>query len=293
MAKIGLIDVDGHNFPNLPLMKLSAFHKAQGDTVESWMGLTHYDRVYVSKVFTDTPDIESVIMADEVIHGGTGYGLEAKLPDKVEQICPDYSLYPQHNEAYGFLTRGCPRDCPFCIVTEKEGAVSRHVANLDEFWRGQKIIKLLDPNILACKDREKLLKQLAESKAYVDFTQGVDIRLVKDVIQLLDSIKTKAIHFAWDNPEQDLYPQFAHYIKTAKQNKSRKPSVYVLTNFNSTHEQDLERIYRLRELGYDPYVMIFDKANAPRQTRLLQRWVNNRIIFATVQKFEDYNGSIG
>ena len=138
MAEIGLIDVDSHNFPNLCLMKISAYHKAKGDQVEWWNGLKRYDRVYQSKVFDETysKDNDFVVMADEVIKGGTGYGLDNRLPDEVEHIYPDYSLYGVINTAYGFLTRGCPRDCPFCIVSDKEGKTSYQVAELTEFYRG-------------------------------------------------------------------------------------------------------------------------------------------------------------
>lgn len=286
---IGLIDVDGHNFPNLPLMKLSAWHKAQGDTVEWWNGFVHYDRVYASKVFTFSEDIETVIQADEVIYGGTGYGLDNKLPDEIEHTYPDYSIYPRFKEAYGFLTRGCPRNCGFCIVSEKEGRCSNKVADLTEFWRGQRQIKLLDPNLLACNEHEELLQQLSDSKAWVDFTQGLDIRLVtKDNIALLNQIKVKMIHFAWDNPEQDLTKHFERFNKYTSLDDERKKCVYVLTNYNSTHEQDLYRIYTLRSLGFNPYVMIYEKEKSPRITRRLQRWCNNKWIFRSCDKFEDY-----
>lgn len=294
--KIGLIDVDGHNFPNLPLMKIAAYHKSLGDSVEWWFPLKHYDRVYMSRVFTDeyTQDIDTVIMADEVIKGGTGYDLKNKLPTEIEHICPDYSLYPQYSESYGFLTRGCPRGCKFCIVAEKEGRVSRQVDDLDGFHRGQKIIKLLDPNLLACRDHEKLLQQLIRSGAWVDFTQGMDIRLTtSDNISLLNKVKTKMIHFAWDNPEDDLTDYFIRFNQLTNCKDHRRKCVYVLTNFNSTHEQDLYRINTLRELGYDPYVMIYNKSSAPRQTRLLQRWVNNKIIFNSCCSFSEYDSTMG
>jgi len=155
--KIGLIDVDGHNFPNLPLMKISAFHKSFGDDVEWFFPLNQYDRVYISKVFDFTPDYEMCIQADEIIKGGTGYGLENKLPYEIENIYPDYELYGIKNIAYGFLTRGCPRGCKFCIVGQKEGLKSIQVAELGQFWRGQREIKLLDPNLLACENSINLL----------------------------------------------------------------------------------------------------------------------------------------
>lgn len=171
--QIGLIDVDSHNFPNLCLMKLSAYHKAKGDSVEWWNGLKHYDIVYQSKVFdaTYTPDNEYCINADMVVKGGTGYDLGNKLPDEVEHTSPDYELYGIKDKAYGFLTRGCPRGCPFCIVKQKEGN-THTVADLDEWWRGQKEIILMDSNITASKDCERLFDQLIKSKALINFEGG-------------------------------------------------------------------------------------------------------------------------
>lgn len=305
MSKIGLW-TDSHNFPSLPLMKLSAYHKAMGDEVEMYMPINQYDLVYASKAFSFTDDIDtnSVIQADEVRRGGTGYCINVKngrevfdnsknssLPREIEHIYPDYALYPQYKYAVGFLTRGCPRNCGFCVVGEKEGLCSKQAADLNEFWRGQKEIKLLDPNILACENNESLLKQLAESKARVDFTQGIDIRLTNpDNIELLNKIKVTMLHFAWDNPKQDLTKYFRRFSEHTKIKSDRNKVVYVLTNYNSTLEEDLYRIYKLRELGYSPYVMIYQKENAPKVIRRLQRWVNCRWIFHSVERFEDYKG---
>lgn len=286
--RIGLVDVDGHNFPNLPLMKISQHHKQKGDDVGWWCALERYDIVYKSKVFDFTPDIEYMPMAEQVIEGGTGYGLENNLPDYIEHITPDYSIYPQYSEAYGFLTRGCPRQCEFCIVSKKEGCKSLKVADLSEFYTGQKQIKLLDPNLLACMERERLLGQLANSKAWVDFTQGLDIRFIdKDVTALLLQCKIKNLHFAWDNAKDDLTDRFIAF-KEQSGIDYRKLGVYVLSNFNTTHEEDLYRIETLKRLGYSPYLMVYDKKNAPKQTRELQRYVNNRIIFHTINSFSDY-----
>lgn len=207
-------------------------------------------------------------------------------------IYPDYSIYPEltKDTAYGFLTRGCPRGCKFCIVASKEGRRSYKVANLSEFWNGQKHIKLLDPNILACRDHPDLLQQLIDSKACVDFNQGLDIRLTNERnIDLINRVKVKNIHFAWDNAEDDLRPYFEHYKALAK----HKPNggfgtVYVLTNFGSTMEENLYRIYTLRDIGFDPYVMVYDKPNAPREIKDLQRWCNNRFIYKACKRFEDY-----
>lgn len=295
---IGLIDADSHNFPNLALMKISAYHKNKGDAVEWWDGFSHYDRLYISKVFSDdySPCVLEPCNADEIIKGGTGIDLKNKLSHEVEHQCPDFSLYPELtcDTAYGFLTRGCPNACKFCIVSQKEGRVSRKVADLSEFWGEKKYIKLLDPNLIACRDHERLLEQLALSKAWVDFTQGLDIRLISpDDIALLNKIKTKMLHFAWDDPKADLTPFFQRFAKLSDIKDHRKLGVYVLTNFNSTHEEDLFRVYTLRTLGFDPYVMIYNKNSAPRETRLLQRWCNNKIIFNSQPDFRRYNPKIG
>lgn len=303
--KVGLIDVDSHNYPNLPLMKLSAWHKAQGDTVEWYQPFDHFDVVYKSKVFTDSPDYNEYINADKVLKGGTGYAIhgaggetyckndDPTLPDEVEHIYPDYSLYGITDTAYGFLTRGCPRGCSFCIVGKKEGLRSVKVANLSEFWRGQKNIVLNDPNILACKEWEDLLQQLTDSGAMVDFNQGLDARVLTEAkCHALNKVHIKEIHFAWDRYEDKnlVLPKLKMFAKICrKRPHSHNSIVYVLVNHTSTIEQDLERIYTLRELGYWAYVMIYDKAHADRQHLNLQRWCNNRFIFAVCPRFEDYN----
>lgn len=310
---IGLIDVDGHNFPNLPLMKLSAWHKRQGDSVKWYEPLENgfpnrpLDKVYMSKVFSFTPDYEYYINAKEVIKGGSGYCIELKdgkeiyheeldrqLPVEVEHIYPDYSIYPTltKDTAYGFMSRGCPRNCEFCHVGMKEGIRAYKVAELSEFWRGQKNIVLLDPNSIACLDWKNILQQLIDSSAWVDFSQGVDIRLMTaEKAEMIKRIKTKNIHFAWDRykDKEIVIPRFKMFKQITGWDK-RKLTVYVLTNFNTTIEQDLERIYTLRELGFHPYVMIYDKQHTKSTdtVRQIQRWVNMRAVFESIKRFEDY-----
>lgn len=301
--RVALIDVDGHNFPSLPLMKLSAWHKQQGDAVEWYDPLTAWldppDRVYMSKVFTFTPDYPHPVNAVEIVHGGTGYTYPSggdPLPEKIEHIYPDYSLYPHlcKDTAYGFLTRGCPRGCDFCIVGKKEGCCSRKVADLSEFWAGQKNIVLLDPNMFACQDWRDLSQQLIDSGAWVDFSQGCDIRIMTaEKARYLKGMKIKQIHFAWDRYEDKdkIIPKFEMFKQEVGWDY-RRMSVYVLCGFDTTLQQDLERIYTLRDLGYSPYVMIYDKHKLRRGDELkrLQRWVNSRFAFAAVRKFEDYKG---
>lgn len=327
--KVGLIDVDYNgSFPNIPLMKLSAWHKSQGDNVEWYMPFhDRYDKVYVSKVFSWSEDYTDVINADEIIKGGSGYSIGIRngvefwyretepglyrwqrdniwfmcgLPDHIEHIYPDYSIYPTitKDTAYGFLTRGCPRQCSFCHVAAKEGTRSIKVADLQEFWCGQKNIVLCDPNILACNSRIELLQQLIDSRAYVDFNQGLDARMLnEEVCEMLCRIKIKNIHFAWDRYEDkdvilSKLQLFANYKYTGR-NTNHNAIVYTLVNYDTTIEQDLDRIYTLRDLGYWAYVMIYDKEHCEQTYKHLARWCNNRVIFATCKKFEDYNNKLG
>ena len=302
--KIGLIDIDHHNFPNLAQMKLSAYHKSIGDDVEWCDGLSNYDRVYISKVFTSSTDYIQHLNAEEVIRGGTGYAIhgaggetynkdhDKPLPYEIEHIMPDYSIYSIKDKAYGFLTRGCPRGCNFCIVGKKEGLKSVKVADVEEFWNGQRNIVLLDPNILACRDHESLLDKLAWTSAWIDITQGLDARLLTDAnIEALNNLRMKEVHFAWDRYEDGhfIIPKFERFAQKSRINPHNR-IVYVLTNYDTTHQQDLERIYTLRSIGFYPYVMIYDKDNAPKVTRRMQRWCNNRFIFASCPSFSDYQG---
>lgn len=318
--RIGLIDVDGHNYPNLPLMKLAAYHKKLGHEVMWYEPLIHgelpgtqrrpLDRVYMSKVFSFTPDYAPFVYANEVIKGGSGYCIElvngreiyhkerdVELPYEVEHIYPDYTIYYGRvknieNTAYGFCSRGCPRGCSFCHVKEKEGSCSHKVADLSEFWHGQKYISLCDPNVLACKDWKDILQQLIDSKASVDFNQGVDIRLMtEEKAEMLKKVKIKQIHFAYDRYEdRDVIEEKFRAFKEITGWEHHKVSVYVLTNFNTTPEQDLTRIMFLRECDFSPFVMIYDKEHIVQGGFYshLQRWANRRDIFWKVDSFDDY-----
>ncbi len=316
--QIALIDVDGHNFPNLPLMKLSAWHKQQGDTVKWYEPLFHsmgkaFDKAYMSKVFSFTPDYPYYVNAKEVHKSGSGYCIHLEdekevydtekdtiLPPEIETIYPDYEIYydkiPEvRDTAYGFLTRGCPRGCKFCHVGCKEGRKTYKVADLDTFWRGQKNIVLLDPNITACTDWEELFRQLINSKAWIDFSQGLDIRMMtKEKAEMLKRMKIRQVHFAWDIYEEktEIVPKFKAFAELTGWDY-RKMTVYILCGFDTTFEQDLERVCTLRDMGYNPYVMLYNKGSIPQGHRLrhLQRWVNNRIIFRSCERFEQFRTS--
>ena len=318
--RIGLIDVDGHHFPNLCLMKLSAYHKSIGDDVECYSEETPmYDLVYMAKVFSDeyTKDMPTPENTLKCIRGGTGYAikledgkevyhkeLDPPLPDEIEHIYPDYSLYPEYTgygkplkqqTAYGFLTRGCSRGCSFCHVAPKEGKCSRKVADLSEFWNGQGNICLSDPNILACKEAPDLLQQLIKSGAKVDFNQGLDARLITPKkAELLASMNLKMPHFAMDTMEalEPVKKGLRLYVDACKRLRGkwnwRDAKIFCLTNFNTTHVQDMERIKAIQECECWPYVMIYNKPSAPKITKRLQRWTNNAIAYAKSKDFDDY-----
>ena len=309
--RIGLIDVDAESrgkttFPNLSLMKISSAHKALGDEVEWYSPFAErYDKVYMSKVFGQeySRDYPCAVNADEIIKGGSGYAIsvvdgkevydrakDMALPYSVEHAMPDYSLYGITDTAYGFLTKGCPRGCAFCHTAAMQGTKVHTVATLDEFWDGQKNIVLLDPNLTASPDCIEHLNVLAESKAYVDFSQGLDVRCLTDEkLDALNKVKWKRIHFAWDNPEDDLVPLFQKAKEKLQRWRKQTITCYVLTNFNSTHEQDLRRIYAIRELGMQPDVRIYRKPTAPIETRKLQRWCSP-FIFWKCETFDEYQG---
>ena len=216
--KIGLIDVDGHAkkkkwgatiYPNLALCKIARYHKQQGDDVEWAVPLFgHYDRIYMSKVFNFTPDDNSCYDAKEVIRGGTGYDIASQLPDEIDRLQPDYSIYPNipSDTAYGFLTRGCPNKCPWCVVPRKEGRI-RPYMDCDEIAiEGRTKLVLMDNNILAAGDYAKQqMRKIIEHGYRIDFNQAIDARLVTDEFaELLANIKwiDRRIRFGCDTHAQ-------------------------------------------------------------------------------------------
>lgn len=308
--KIGLIDVDSHNFPNLALMKISAYHKGLGDEVsfvES--NFVHYDKVYISKVFGDeySKFDATYINADEIIYGGTGFAItiedgkevyhkqkDKELPYEVEHHYPDYSLYPDltKEKAYGFLTRGCCNNCDYCIVSQKEGLCSVKVADLNEWWDGQSEIILLDPNLLACRERKSLIQQLINSGAKVNFCQGLDARFItEEVAEMLKKVNTTMWHFAFDlmKNEKQIIQGLNVFTRIVKPNK-RNCCVYCLTNFNTSFSEDYYRINKIREIGLTPDVRVYRKEALPKRhiLRDFQRWCNNRFVFRSVPDFWDY-----
>lgn len=215
--RIGLVDVDGHAkkkkwgatiYPNLPLAKIARYHKQQGDDVEWAIPFYHYDKVYMSKVFNFSADDLTCYDADEIIKGGTGYNITSRLPEEIDMLQPDYSIYPNipSDTAYGFLTRGCPNKCRWCVVPRKEGAI-RPYMDIDEIAiEGRRKIVLMDNNILAAGDYAvEQINKIIERGYRVDFNQALDARLVTDeYAQLLAKIKwiDRRIRFGCDTPKQ-------------------------------------------------------------------------------------------
>lgn len=280
--KIGLIDVDGHNgHPNLALMKLSAFHKAHADQVEWWNGFEHYDRVYMSKVFTFTPDFNTVIHADEVIKGGTGYKNYKSLPAEVETTRPDYSLYPGFDAAIGFLTRGCVRKCAWCIVPKKEGSI-RAVATWQEIKRpeSRKII-FLDNNVLASGHGIQQIEEMGNEKIWLDFNQGLDARLITpEIAGLLARLHwIRFIRLACDTSEMlPIIEQATRYMIEAGVSRSRFWAYVLVQEIEDAHK----RVVALESMGVTPFAQPYrdyEGTEPPQIQKDFARWVNNRAVF--------------
>lgn len=287
--KIGLIDVDGHNFPNFALMKLSAWHRAHGDNVE-WTGDMYwdFDRVYKSKIFTFTPDIDRPFPC-EVVKGGTGYDICSRLPVEVEQsTAMDYSLYPQYPFSIQFFSRGCIRHCPFCLVHDKEGPI--HSVEPVQLNPNGKHIEVLDNNFFANPEWKSAVDYLLATKQKVNL-HGVDIRIMnEEQAYWLNKLPLyKNVHIAWDLPQIDLTDKLREVTRYIK---PWKLMCYVLVGFNSTMEQDMYRIERLRELGIKPYVMPYrdfeNKTKPSQYAKDLAQYVNKPMIFKSC-KFEDFS----
>lgn len=290
--RVSLVDVDSR-IPNLALMRASTWHKQRGDEVKLGYDplFDDPDICYASKMFDFTA--EPQYMPDcETLKGGPGYSLTAMMPfEDYDRIMPDYSLYGC-DYAIGRFTRGCPNRCPWCVVPKMDGNEVRHVADLKDFWQGQKVVRLLDDNIMA--DADEFIRdcgQLSRAGVHVIW-EALDIRLVNnETARALASVKTeKSIHFAWDGHGQD--DAVPRGIETLARNgiKPWRLMFYVLVGFNTDREYDLHRIYTLRDMGANPFVMPFDKSD--RYQKDLARWCNNKFIFKSTRRFEDYNDRV-
>ena len=294
--KKAILFSDNHNFPSLTCMKASAYYKSLGYETKLYeTGFDVCEILFISKAFSFSDDLQYYPQWCElIIKGGSGYAihvengfecynakLDPPLQPEIECRYPDYELYPEYADtAYGFLTRGCGNNCPFCIVSKKEGLASRKVADLSDFWQGQKLIKLMDGNLLYCKDREYLLQQLVDSKAKIDYVQGFDARFVTDdIAKLICSTRIAMIHFAFDRIKDE--SQILRGLDIFRKHTNltdRNRRVYVLTNYDSTQEEDWYRVQKVRELGYQPYITIYNKGTHNQFHTDLARWSNSYYI---------------
>ncbi len=279
--KIKLIQIDG-KMPNLALMKIAAYHKKHGNEVG--FNISDPDKVYISCIFewNKAKALGIAKMFDCPVEIG-GYGVNSKmLPDAIEHILPDYSLY-NIDYSIGYLTRGCIRKCPFCKVWKTEGYIREH-ARLDEFLHPDhhKVI-IMDNNFLASKNVLSHLECIKEKNLKVCFTQGLDLRLMTpEIAKALSGIdyrslnfKAKRLYVAWDNVNEEEKIMSGLRMLFDAGIKPYHIMCYMLTCFNSTFEEDMYRFIKLRGLGIDPFVMRFNHKGKKRDIEFA-RWVNRR-----------------
>lgn len=302
MMNIGLIDVDRLNnrkgkraYPNLAMMKISAYHKAQGDNVEWYDGFTHYDIVYMSKVFNFTPDYPYSINADQVIKGGTGYDIHSKLSPEIEFIAPDYDLYQVPKDtAYGFITRGCPNKCKWCVVPQKEGRIAPYMDIEDIAVNGRNKVILMDNNILASEYGLSQIQKIIDLGLRVDFNQALDARLVTPEIgKLLARVKwLNIIRFGCDTQKQIQECERAiSYIDGA----GYKGQYFFYCILMNDFQESFSRVNHWKNKGggrFLPYCQPYRDPNNPRHItpqwqKDLAAWADKKWIFK-VCEFADF-----
>lgn len=290
---IGLHDSDKNGFPNYALMKISAYHKSIGDTVKWFIPLEHYDKVYSSKVFTFTP--EDPYLPEDAIRGGTGYGNYNKLPNEIDVMKPDYSIYPNCDYAIGFLTRGCIRKCQWCVVPKKEGTIKPYRTWQQIKRDNSRDIVFMDNNVLACDHGIQQMRDMVGKDVRVDFNQGLDSRLITDEIaEILAGLKwIKFIRTACDTDNMlETVLQKAELLKEYGI-KSWRLFVYVLVKDIPSAEK---RVIALREAGMNPFAQPYrdftNNTEPTKEAKDFARFVNNKAIFKTANTFNEYNSKI-
>lgn len=290
---IGILAVDS-NYPNLALMKISSYHKARGDNVEWYNPLCSYDKVYIAKVFSFTPDYGYYINADQVEKGGTGYDIKKVLLPEIDRMIPDYDLYNvDKNLAYGFLTRGCPHHCKWCVVPKKEGNIATYMDIEEIAVNGRKNIILMDNNILASDYGLQQIEKIISMGVRVDFNQGLDARLVTDdIARLLARVKwIKRIRFGCDTPGQIAECERA----TALIDKyGYKGEYFFYCILLKDFKEAFERVNHWKKKGgrFLPHCQPYRDLNNPRQIipqwqKDLAGWADKKWIFRSCE-FKDF-----
>ncbi len=276
--KIGLIDIEP-KVVNTALMQIAFHHKQQGDTVEWAAPLCYdqFDKLYCSSLFTYTDKSQIPPMA---VCGGTGFDLTTTLPFDCDY---DYSIYPECDYSIVWFSRGCIRDCPFCVVQQKEGKI--HPTKPKRLNPSGEYIRVQDNNFFASSGWPLAMADIVISGQPV-VMEGVDVRiLTRPMMSALSLIKHhKQIKIAWDNPKDDLWPKLMEVVRYIR---PYKIMCYVLIGYWSTPREDLERVFALEGLGIDPFIMPYNKTD-PYQKRFA-RWVNHKAIFKSVE-WADYRG---
>ena len=312
--KVGIIDVDCHGakkkwgatqYPNLALCKIAAYWRSKGATVEWATAFEHYDKLYMAKIFNFSPDDLTAYNADEIIKGGTGYSLTSNLPQEIDDMQPDYTIYPNLGEdtSFGFITRGCPNKCAWCVVPIKEGAIHPYW-DIDRVANGRKNVVLMDNNILAGGDYAKdQIRKIIERGYRIDFNQAMDARLVtEEWADLLVQVKwiDNRVRFGCDTPGQvdDCLKAMEMFEK-----RGAKLEFFFYTMLHGKFDECYKRIETLRQLnlrnrsnhsgrGVYAYAQPYrDPKNPnnpiPQWQKDMAQWCNKRMLYTSCS-FEDF-----
>lgn len=275
-------------FPNYALMKIAAYHKSIGDTVEWWNPLESYDRIYSSKVFDFTPENE--YLPPDTIKGGTGYGMFGDLPPEIDSMFPDYSIYPECDYAIGYLTRGCPNHCSWCYVPRKEGSIKPYRSYSEIVRPDTNKLVLMDNNILACEHGISQLRELAQTDYRIDLNQGMDIRLLTDeVCSILKEIKwIKYIRFSCDSKSQ--LPYFERAVKLFDKYSIPKSKIFIYLLVRDDLDDAEERVRSLFTMNKNFNLYAQAERNEPLGIvpSKLQLEFTNRYIYSRCYKTETW-----
>lgn len=297
---IAILQVDGKKymgtrFPNMALMQITAYHEKRGDHVEWYEGnlfAEQYDKIYASKIFSfsEMPDLPG-----HAIIGGTGIDFLNRLPLEIEQHHPSYSLYPDLPYHVGFSMKGCRFNCKFCCVPQKEGRpkVNSTIDNLLTNPNGGNKLMLLDNDFFGGQSWKENITRIIDLKLRACFVQGLNIRIItQEQAELLAQVKYRSskfdrsyLSFAWDRYSDGRLIMKGIETCNSAGIPSNHMQFFVLIGFDSTHEQNLERVMKLKGLGCFPYVMPFNKSD-PYQ-KAFARWVNQRAVFNSCS-WEEY-----